>query len=111
MLPSEANLKKGTTLFETNFTTSTNNHKYQSSLSNNNNEGYPNIVIADGNNLKKGTTLFEKNEKSDDIVSLNDILMQQLKKQNDTIELLKQSIGTNTKICPKEVEHYLKKID
>ena len=111
VLPSEANLKKGTTLFETNFTTSTNNHKYQSSLSNNNNEGYPNMVIADGNNLKKGTTLFEKNEKSDDIVSLNDILMQQLKKQNDTIELLKQSIGTNTKICPKEVEHYLKKID
>ena len=110
VLPSEVNLKKGTTLFESNFTTGTNDHKYQSSLSKNNNKDYTNMVIADGNNLKKGTTLFEKNEKPDDTVLLNDILMQQLKQQNDTIELLKQSIETNTKICPKEVEHYLKKI-
>ena len=52
-------------------------------------------------NLKKGTTVFEKNEKLDDDFSLKDILMQQLKQQNETIELLKQSIETNTKMMPK----------
>ena len=52
-------------------------------------------------NLKKGTTLFEKKEKQDDEISLKDILMQQLKQQNETIELLKQSIETNTKMMPK----------
>ena len=111
VLPSEANLKKGTTLFESNFTTGTNNHKYHNSLSKNNNKDYNNMVIADGNNLKKGTTVFEKNEKTDDTVSINDILMQKLKQQNDTIALLKQSIETNTKILPKEIAHLFKKID
>ena len=52
-------------------------------------------------NLKKGTTLFEKKEKQDDDISLKELLMQQLKQQNDTIELLKQSIETNTKMMPK----------
>jgi len=52
-------------------------------------------------NLKKGTTLFEKKEKQDDDISLKELLMQQLKRQNDTIELLKQSIETNTKMMPK----------
>ena len=52
-------------------------------------------------NLKKGTTLSEKKEKQDDEISLKDLLMQQLKQQNDTIELLKQSIETNTKMMPK----------
>ena len=52
-------------------------------------------------NLKKGTTLSEKKEKQDDEISLKDILMQQLKQQNETIELLKQSIETNTKMMPK----------
>ena len=52
-------------------------------------------------NLKKGTTLFEKKEKQDDDISLKEILMQQLKQQNETIELLKQSIETNTKMMPK----------
>ena len=52
-------------------------------------------------NLKKGTTLFEKKEKQDDEISLKEILMQQLKQQNETIELLKQSIETNTKMMPK----------
>ena len=52
-------------------------------------------------NLKKGTTLSEKKEKQDDDISLKDILMQQLKQQNETIELLKQSIETNTKMMPK----------
>lgn len=51
--------------------------------------------------LKKGTTLFEKTEKVDDEISLKDILMQQLQQQNETIELLKQSIETNTKMMPK----------
>lgn len=51
--------------------------------------------------LKKGTTLFEKSEKVDDEISLKDILMQQLQQQNETIELLKQSIETNTKMMPK----------
>jgi hypothetical protein len=100
-LPSETNLKKGTTVFESNLSTGINNHKYQSSLSKNNNKDYTNMVIADGNNLKKGTTVFEKNEKTDNDFSLKDILMQQLKQQNETIELLKQSIETNTKMMPK----------
>tara|TARA_B000000441_G_scaffold127587_1_gene107521 strand:+ start:23 stop:991 length:969 start_codon:yes stop_codon:yes gene_type:complete len=52
-------------------------------------------------NLKKGTTLSEKKEKQDDDISLKEILMQQLKQQNETIELLKQSIETNTKMMPK----------
>ena len=52
-------------------------------------------------NLKKGTTLSEKKEKQDEEISLKDILMQQLKQQNETIELLKQSIETNTKMMPK----------
>ncbi len=52
-------------------------------------------------NLKKGTTLSEKKEKQDDEISLKEILMQQLKQQNETIELLKQSIETNTKMMPK----------
>ena len=52
-------------------------------------------------NLKKGTTLSEKKEKQDDDISLKELLMQQLKQQNDTIELLKQSIETNTKMMPK----------
>ena len=52
-------------------------------------------------NLKKGTTLSEKKEKQDDDISLKEILMQQLKQQNETIELLKQSIDTNTKMMPK----------
>ena len=52
-------------------------------------------------NLKKGTTLFEKKEKQDKEISLKEILMQQLKQQNETIELLKQSIETNTKMMPK----------
>jgi hypothetical protein len=52
-------------------------------------------------NLKKGTTLFEKKEKQDDEISLKDILIQQMKQQNETIELLKQSIETNTKMMPK----------
>ena len=51
--------------------------------------------------LKKGTTLFEKSAKVDDEISLKDILMQQLQQQNETIELLKQSIETNTKMMPK----------
>lgn len=51
--------------------------------------------------LKKGTTLFENTEKVDDEISLKDILMQQLQQQNETIELLKQSIETNTKMMPK----------
>ena len=50
--------------------------------------------------LKKGSTLSEKKENEDDI-SLKEILMLQLKQQNETIELLKQSIETNTKMMPK----------
>ena len=51
------------------------------------------MVIADGHNLKKGSTLFshlkkgttlsEKKEKQDDDISLKEILMQQLKQQNE----------------------------
>ena len=59
------------------------------------------IELPSEANLKKGTTLFEKNEKLGDDFSLKDILMQQLKQQNETIELLKQSIETNTKMIPK----------
>tara|TARA_B110000858_G_scaffold125629_1_gene143167 strand:- start:890 stop:1861 length:972 start_codon:yes stop_codon:yes gene_type:complete len=59
------------------------------------------IGLPSETNLKKGTTVFEKNEKLDDDFSLKDILMQQLKQQNETIELLKQSIETNTKMMPK----------
>uniref|UniRef100_A0A6C0JCK6 C2H2-type domain-containing protein n=1 Tax=viral metagenome TaxID=1070528 RepID=A0A6C0JCK6_9ZZZZ len=51
--------------------------------------------------LKKGTPVFEENAKLEEDVSLKDILMQQLKQQNETIELLKQSIETNTKMIPK----------
>ena len=57
--------------------------------------------LPSGKYLKKGTTLFEKTEKVDDEISLKDILMQQLQQQNETIELLKQSIETNTKMMPK----------
>ena len=71
---------------------------------------------------KKGTTLFSEDpefentenqkldqpkkklenegEKEEDI-SLKDILLMQLKQQNDTIELLKQSIDTNKQMMPK----------
>ena len=52
-------------------------------------------------NLKKGTTLFAKKEKQDDEISLKEILMQQLKQQHETIELLKQSIETNKEMMPK----------
>ena len=58
-------------------------------------------LLPSESNLKKGTTLFEKKEKQDDEISLKEILMQQLKQQNETIELLKQSIETNTKMMPK----------
>ena len=43
-------------------------------------------------------TEIEKNEEE---LSLKDILMQQLQQQNETIELLKKSIDTNTKMMPK----------
>ena len=59
------------------------------------------IELPSEANLKKGTTVFEKSEKTEDDFSLKDILMQQLKQQNETIELLKQSIETNTKMMPK----------
>jgi len=52
-------------------------------------------------NLKKGTTLSEKTCAEYEEISLREILMQQLKTQNETIELLKQSIDTNTKMIPK----------
>jgi len=64
-------------------------------------KGRVTIGLPSEANLKKGTTVFEKNEKLDDDFSLKDILMQQLKQQNETIELLKQSIETNTKMMPK----------
>jgi len=59
------------------------------------------MVLPSESNLKKGTTFFEKKVSPDDEISLKDILMQQLQQQNETIELLKQSIETNTKMMPK----------
>tara|TARA_B110000211_G_scaffold219065_1_gene264488 strand:+ start:1232 stop:2203 length:972 start_codon:yes stop_codon:yes gene_type:complete len=64
-------------------------------------KGRVTIELPSEANLKKGTTVFEKSEKTEDDFSLKDILMQQLKQQNETIELLKQSIETNTKMMPK----------
>ena len=43
----------------------------------------------------------QKNEKKEEEISLKEILMAQLKQQNETIELLKQSIETNSKMMPK----------
>jgi len=42
-----------------------------------------------------------ENDENEEEFTLKDILMQQLKQQNDTIELLKKSIDTNSKMMPK----------
>jgi hypothetical protein len=52
-------------------------------------------------NSKKSTNLSTKIGSEYEEISLKEILMQQLKTQNETIELLKQSIDTNTKMIPK----------
>ena len=48
--------------------------------------------------IEKSEKKMEKVENNEDELSLKEILMAQLKQQNETIELLKQSIETNSKM-------------
>ena len=51
--------------------------------------------------LPKSYHCETESEKNEEEKFLKDILMQQLQQQNETIELLKKSIDTNTKMMPK----------
>ena len=77
--PKKRHQKKGTTLFS----------------------GDPEIENRENQKLDQPNKKLEKEGDKEDDISLKDILLMQLKQQNDTIELLKQSIDTNKQMMPK----------
>ncbi len=50
--------------------------------------------------LKKEPSIYEKIDKEEDGISFKDLILQQMKQQDKTLELLKKSMDTTTKIIP-----------
>lgn len=78
-VPKKRHQKKGTTLFSED----------------------PEFENTENQNLYQTNEKKENDGEKEEDISLKEILMMQLKQQNDTIELLKQSIDTNKQMMPK----------
>ena len=61
----------------------------------------PDFEISMDDESEPENEIIENVSEKDDDISLKEILMMQLKQQNETIELLKQSIDTNKQMMPK----------
>tara|TARA_B100001123_G_scaffold92158_1_gene106101 strand:+ start:2440 stop:3375 length:936 start_codon:yes stop_codon:yes gene_type:complete len=77
-------------------------YKYQSGLSRHKRKckNDPNNFVDKMVNLPKNYHCETESSKNEKDISLKALLMQQIKQQNKTIELLKESIKTNSKIIP-----------